>query len=144
MDVRWVAEVWIDPDWYAEQGAEEHMPSPGLPEIIPLVKDANLIGRSSPARGLNPEIECDLDIGVSRSHAELTTDGTRWWVEDLGSANGTFVGTAAQPLPTMPIPAGKIEIGRNQAIYVGAWTKIVVRPATPDDAAAFGGAENGS
>ncbi len=32
-----------------------------------------------------------LEPSVSRSHAELTLDGTTWSIRDLGSANGTYV-----------------------------------------------------
>src|SRR5665648_133010 len=31
--VRWVAEVWVDPDWYADQDSDEPCPSPGLPVV---------------------------------------------------------------------------------------------------------------
>ena len=50
-----------------------------------------LVGRASKSRDIHPDIDCGTDNGVSRRHAQLTTDGTRWWVEDLGSSNGTFV-----------------------------------------------------
>lgn len=137
--VEWVAELWIDPDWYAAQGSTDPLPSPGLPDIVPLVKDTNLIGRVSTSRNIYPEIDCELDTGCSRRHARLTTDGNRWWIEDLESANGTFVGAAAGPLPAMPIPRGKVELAPDQRIYVGAWTRIVVRHATDDEKAAFEG-----
>lgn len=136
--VEWIAELWIDPDWYAAQGSPDPMPSPGLPDIVPLVKSEHLIGRVSHSRGIFPEIDCELDTGCSRRHAMLSTDGSRWWIEDLGSANGTFVGAAAGPLPAMPIPQGRVELGSGQRIYLGAWTRIVVRRATADETEAFG------
>ncbi|MFZ1412487.1 MAG: FHA domain-containing protein [Micropruina sp.] len=132
-----MAEVWIDPDWYATQGSPEPLPSPGLPDVVPLFGQSALIGRLSLSRKIEPEIDCELDNGCSRKHAQLTTDGTRWWIEDLESANGTFVGSAAGPLPAMPIPRGRVEISSGQRIYVGAWTRIVVRRATPDERQAF-------
>ena len=135
--VEWVAELWIDPDWYAAQGSSDPMPSPSLPDIAPLVKENNLIGRVSHSRGIFPDIDCELDSGCSRRHAMLTTDGNRWWIEDLDSANGTFVGAAAGPLPAMPIPQGRVELNPGQRIYVGAWTRIVVRKATEDEKVAF-------
>ncbi len=137
--VEWVAELWIDPDWYAAQGSTDPLPSPGLPDIVPLVKQSNLIGRISRSRNIFPEIDCELDNGTSRRHARLSTDGSRWWIEDLDSANGTFVGSAAGPLPAMPIPRGRTELGPDQRIYVGAWTRIVIRRATGDEQAAFAG-----
>jgi hypothetical protein len=47
--------------------------------------ETSLIGRSP---------ECDIfldDVTVSRKHAELTHEGDRWTIRDLGSLNGTFV-----------------------------------------------------
>jgi len=137
--VEWVAELWIDPDWYAAQGSSDPLPSPGLPDIVPLVKENNLIGRVSHSRGIFPDVDCELDTGCSRRHAMLTTDGQRWWIEDLDSANGTFVGAAAGPLPAMPIPRGRVELTPGQRIYVGAWTRIVVRRATDDEAEVLAG-----
>jgi pSer/pThr/pTyr-binding forkhead associated (FHA) protein len=40
---------------------------------------------------------CDVTLGhdtVSRRHAELTMDGDRWTILDLGSTNGTWLGSA--------------------------------------------------
>jgi FHA domain len=102
----WVAEVWIDPAWYEAQESPDPLPSAGLPEIVPLRATSVLVGRRSKSRNIQPEIDCDPDTGVSRRQCQLTTDGTRWWVEDLDSANGTFVGSAAGALPDDPIPVG--------------------------------------
>ena len=30
----WVVEIWVDPDWYAEQGSDDPCPSPGLPVVL--------------------------------------------------------------------------------------------------------------
>ena len=132
--IEWVAEIWIDPDWHAEQHSDEPCPSPGLPVVVPLGAQSLLIGRTSRSRNIHPEIECSADIGVSRRHAQLTTDGQRWWVEDLQSSNGTYVGTASAALPTDPLPTGqRRELAQDDRIYVGAWTCIVVRRATPEE-----------
>ena len=135
--LEWVAEIWVDPDWYAVQEAEEPMPSPGLPAVVGLTSRSLLIGRVSPSRNIHPDIDCTTDTGVSRRHAQLTTDGQRWFVEDLGSSNGTFVGPASGPLPEDPIAVGpRTELDNDDRIYVGAWTRIVVRAATDDEKAA--------
>ena len=127
----YVAEIWIDPDWYEVQETDEPMPSVALPATVVLGVD-NLIGRGSVSRNIHPEVDCGIDSGVSRRQARLSTDSTRWYVEDLGSANGTFVGPAAGPLPTTPIQ-GRYELGPDDRIYVGAWTRIVVRKASKDE-----------
>jgi len=81
---------------------------------------------------------CDLivrDERASRRHAELTPDGGgRWRLEDLGSANGTFVAGAVDPLPTTPIEVGvKHEVGADDRIYLGSWTRLVIRKAAPGE-----------
>jgi hypothetical protein len=127
----WVAEIWIDPDWYVDQKSTDPLPSPGLPRVVRLQNTSVLIGRASRSRNITPDIDLSSDDGISRRHAQLTTDGTRWWIEDLGSSNGTYVGGNVGALPTTPLPPGqKQEISADDRIYVGAWTRIVVRRAT--------------
>jgi len=134
--VEWVAEVWVDPDWYAGQESDEACPSPGLPAVVPLRAQSLLIGRRSVSRNIHPDIECASDVGVSRRQAQLTTDGQRWWVEDLQSSNGTYVGAASGPLPEDALPPGqRRELAEDDRIYLGAWTRIVVRRATPEEQA---------
>lgn len=129
--LEWVVEVWVDPAWYEIQVSDEPCPSPGLPVVVPLRVRSVLVGRTSRSRAINPEVDCTPDIGVSRRHAQLTTDGTRWWVEDLQSSNGTYVGTDSGPLPTRPLtPGTRQELSEGDRVYVGAWTRLVVRRAT--------------
>lgn len=132
----WVAEVWIDPDWYAVQNSPDPLPSAGLPDVVVLRHRSVLVGRTSRSRSITPEIDCESDTGVSRRQAQLTTDGTRWFVEDLDSANGTYVAPASGPLPTRPItPGQRVELDPDDRVYLGAWTRIVVRPATEEEKA---------
>jgi hypothetical protein len=131
----WVAEIWIDPDWYADQESTDPLPSPGLPQVVPLRNTSILIGRASRSRNITPDIDLSSDTGISRRHAQLTTDGSRWWVEDLGSSNGTYVGGALDALPKTPVAAGqKQEVRTGDRIYLGAWTRLVVRKAAPGEA----------
>ena len=132
----WVVERWVDPDWYAVQQSDDPCPSPGLPVVIPLTEKSVLIGRPSRSRGIAPEVDCGDDTGVSRRQAQLTTDGQRWWVEDLESSNGTYVAPAAGPLPEDPIVTGqRQELKPDDRVYVGAWTRLVVRRSTPEEQA---------
>ncbi len=105
----WVAEIWIDPDWYADQKSTDPLPSPGLPVVVPLKHQSILIGRASRSRNITPDIDLSSDSGISRRHAQLTTDGKRWFVEDLGSSNGTYVAGSVDALPTEAIPQGQEE-----------------------------------
>ena len=134
--VEWVAEVWVDPDWYASQDVTDPCPSAGMPLVVPILERTVLIGRVSTSRNIHPQVDLSADNGVSRRHAQLNSDGQRWWVEDLQSANGTFVGAAGAPLPATPIPVGqRVELADDDRIFVGAWTRVVVRRATPEEAA---------
>lgn len=130
----WVAEVWIDPDWYAEQDSSDPLPSAGVPAVVPLKATSILVGRASRSRNIHPDIDLGTDSGISRRHCQLTTDGKRWWVEDLGSSNGTYVGATGAPLPEQPVPPGeKRELGPDDRVYLGAWTRIVIRRAAPGE-----------
>ncbi len=128
---RWVAEIWIDPEWYRIQQAPEQLPSPGQPIIKALRLPRIIIGRAS--ADARPELDCNGDTGVSRRQAALTTDGVRWFVEDLGSSNGTYLGRIDRPLPIDPLTR-RTELGHHDRIYVGSWTRIVVRPALLQEA----------
>ena len=50
---------------------------------------------------------------VSSRHARLRWDGAGWWLEDLGSTNGTFVnGERMAPLMPQRVPLGaQIQLG---------------------------------
>lgn len=129
---RWVAEVWVDPEWFRLQQSPDQLPSPGVPRVMGLRGTRVLIGRPSPDQPM-PDIDCVTDSGVSRRQAQLISDGIRWFLEDLGSSNGTFVGQVDRPLPTQPI-RGRVEVSPHDRIYVGSWTRIVVRPALKQEA----------
>jgi hypothetical protein len=133
-DAAWVAEIWVDPDWYAHERPEDPMPSAGLPGLVTLRQRSLLVGRPSKSRGIRPDVDCGSDPGVSRRHCQLTTDGQRWWVEDLGSSNGTFVAPAGDPLPDNPLTQGvRKEIEEGDRVFIGAWTRLVIRKALPGE-----------
>ncbi len=64
--------------------------------------------RSETSFGAEPDNDVALgDPFISGHHARLRWDGAAWWVEDLGSRNGTFVG--GRPCPRripQQIPSG--------------------------------------
>jgi pSer/pThr/pTyr-binding forkhead associated (FHA) protein len=75
--------------------------------IVPLSSSAVLIGRS-------PACTLVLDDDYSSSrHARVFPHEGGWFVEDLGSTNGTFLGESRLTAPT-PLPTGTpVRIGRN-------------------------------
>lgn len=63
-------------------------------------------------RGNDAAIRLDDDY-VSTRHARVVSSGGQWYVEDLGSTNGTYIGS--QRL-TQPVPVGlgsQIRIGKT-------------------------------
>ena len=105
--VDWVAEVWVDPDWYAAQESDDPLPVAGAPGRRP-ARGEERAGRAPVREPQHPPGDrLHRRPGVSRRQAQLTTDGKRWWVEDLQSSNGTYVGPASGPLPTDPVPPGQ-------------------------------------
>ena len=119
------------------QESDDPCPSPGLPTVVPLT-GAQPAGRPGLAAAATstPRSTAATTPASAAGTAQLTTDGQRWWVEDLQSSNGTYVGAAAGPLPEDPItPASARNSNPDDRIYVGAWTRLVVRKATPEEQA---------
>lgn len=66
-----------------------------------------LVGRKDNQRGIYPDVDLGLDggydAGVSRRHALIVSQGNNYVLEDLASANGTFVNGRRVP-PNVPTP----------------------------------------
>ncbi|MCL5036589.1 MAG: FHA domain-containing protein [Chloroflexi bacterium] len=62
--------------------------------VFPLISDTNLLGRKSLADGIYPEVdlnEIDPACFTSRKHASILFRGGKFYFEDLGSSNGSFI-----------------------------------------------------
>ncbi|MBC7931093.1 MAG: FHA domain-containing protein [Rubrivivax sp.] len=69
---------------------------------FPLCEDESHIGRWDADGGIFPDVDLDSDdpeAKVSRRHARITHRGEKYYVEDLGSTNGTFVNRGRRLLP---------------------------------------------
>ncbi len=66
---------------------------------------------SSIGRGLDNTVSLD-DEFLSANHALLTWRENRWWLEDLGSTNGTFLNGARIGRPVPIAPGDLIALGR--------------------------------
>ncbi|GAA4113702.1 hypothetical protein GCM10022415_09170 [Knoellia locipacati] len=126
----WVAEVWVDPQWYECQSSPDRLPAFGPPTVVRLQGSQVLIGRHSEVKAVAPQIDCEGDAGVSRRHAQLTRHGLGWVVEDLGSANGTYVSSTIGEIPDDPIAAGH-SVESGHVLYLGSWTRIVLKREAP-------------
>lgn len=80
---------------------------PLLGTTLPLTSSAILIGRA-------PSCTLVLDDDYSSSrHARLYPENGQWFVEDLGSTNGTFLGQTRVDHP-MPVPPGaEVRVGTS-------------------------------
>ena len=63
-------------------------------------------------RGNDAAIRLDDDY-VSTRHARIATSGDQWFVEDLGSTNGTYIGTARITQPTTLTLGTQVRVGKT-------------------------------
>ncbi len=77
-----------------------------------------LLGRRDPMRGIFPDLDLTADggieKGVSRRHARIIQKGGKVFIEDVGSANGTFLNDQ-RLMPYLPYPlrdGDRIRIGQ--------------------------------
>lgn len=75
------------------------------------------------------------DPCVSRSHVEIKFDGERWWVRDLGSANGTYMDGLR--IESLPLPEkAELELGKGGpvvSIEVERPSRIEELPSRKED-----------
>ena len=91
---------------------------------FPLTGPQMRIGRISPSRGFEPEIDLTgppADPGVSRLHAVLIPepDGA-WAILDPGSENGTHVNDVEIPTDQ------RVRLRDGDRIHLGAWTVLTM------------------
>ena len=60
---------------------------------------------------------CIPDAFASRLHAEIREEGDAYWLQDLGSANGTRYNNGAVTMPIPLISGGEIQIGETVIIF---------------------------
>jgi pSer/pThr/pTyr-binding forkhead associated (FHA) protein len=99
--------------------AKAAKPRRGDPRVVVIVEGGNS-GEEVPldgaplliGRGNDAAIRLDDDY-VSTRHARIGHSGDQWFVEDLGSTNGTYVGTSRITQPTAISLGTKIRIGKT-------------------------------
>lgn len=81
-----------------------------------------LLGREDAAHGIFPDLDLSMDggleKGVSRRHAKIVYQGGEFYIEDVGSANGTFLNDRRlTPYLPYPLKAGDtIQLGELRLV----------------------------
>ncbi len=60
---------------------------------------------------------CIPDAFASRLHAEIRKEGDAFWLQDLGSANGTRYNGSLVTMPIPLLPGGEIQIGETTIVF---------------------------
>jgi pSer/pThr/pTyr-binding forkhead associated (FHA) protein len=115
--MRWVVRgLNVDRTPEAARSESRAGPSPARPSMLMVQADGQkprsvrLDGSTTIGRG----VECELrleDTFVSQQHARIFDRSGDWYVEDLGSTNGTFVNEQKLVAPAMLTPGDKIRVG---------------------------------
>ena len=116
--------LWADLRTQAEILASRKVPPVRLiieyPEAIPALLNFNV---AEITLGRDPACECSLhDETVSTHHARLVYHHAQWWLEDLGSKNGTRLNDELLTGPTVVISGDKIQCGHTPL-------KILINPS---------------
>jgi pSer/pThr/pTyr-binding forkhead associated (FHA) protein len=77
------------------------------PPSVDLVPPETVIGRDASCHVTIP------DASVSHRHARVYHSDGEWYVEDLGSTNGTFVNDRPLTRPVVLRPGDTVSIGRS-------------------------------
>ncbi|MCA9581217.1 MAG: GGDEF domain-containing protein [Myxococcales bacterium] len=85
-------------------------PTPG--RVITADGDELIIGRGNK---VNARID---DTGLSRRHARLYRQGDLWYVEDMGSTNGTWIAGAPVNSPTVVQDGDRVLVGQSTLLRV--------------------------
>jgi pSer/pThr/pTyr-binding forkhead associated (FHA) protein len=89
-----------------------------LSASFPIVKDVTTIGRPDSSTQNYPDVEVEIDDGVSRKHAEIRWQDDGYYLVDVGSTNGTILNGEMLPPqhPTLLTHGDRIRIGERTEI----------------------------
>lgn len=74
---------------------------------FPITEDEALIGRWDPECGSYPQVDLsdeDTEAKISRKHARILRQNGEYFLEDLGSRNGTYLNRVLKLTPHHPEP----------------------------------------
>lgn len=93
------------------------------------IRDNALIGREDPEEDIRPEVDLSADDAVSRRHARIYRRGGQFFIQELGSTNGTCLnGEWVIPGRDEPLKTGDIillgEASELQVLAVSFGTEL--------------------
>ena len=102
----------------------------GNEKIFDKPAESVIIGR--PRHGVQVDIDLTPDLRVSRPHARISVAGGDYWIEDLGSANGTEVdGQPIKGVGKVRLEPGQQLAGVRHPLRVDPQERVDVRPDQP-------------
>ena len=116
----WEVSITVDPTLKVEGSPEA--PADFEPTVAALRAGSNLVGRTSPRRGIHPEVALDHDDAVSHRHAlfEVHADGMLT-LRDIGSSNGISVnGKEIAQL-------NGVQVNDGDQVTLGHWTRLLIK-----------------
>ncbi len=93
---------------------------PNPPKIFESESDSVILGRR-PKPGQHIDLDLTPDSYVSKRHAHITFENGEYWIEDLGSGNGTWVDGQKITVKALLTPESKVRVG---------WTNIEIEMET--------------
>ena len=93
---------------------------PNPPKNFESESDSVILGRR-PKPGQHIDLDLTPDSYVSKRHAHITFENGEYWIEDLGSGNGTWVDGQKITIKTQLTPQSKVRVG---------WTNIEIEMET--------------
>ena len=101
----------------------------GTSTLVPLTRPQFILGRSATVELSYPD-----DISLSRQHLSFTGAGNEWWVEDLGSKNGSFLNGRKLETRSRFQPGDRVSAGRlTMSFSVPAGEEQTVLFVEPDE-----------
>ncbi|MCX6001359.1 MAG: FHA domain-containing protein [Chloroflexi bacterium] len=92
-----------------------------------VIKEYTTIGRSDSVKNITPDIDLtpyDIDRSISRPHARILSKGSKYFIEDIKSANGTTINNGPPLSPAVPV-----ELRNNDEIRITDVTmKFILSP----------------
>ncbi len=69
-------------------------------------------------RAIENDLALNMDPMVSARHARIVREGQHYWLEDLGSRNGTFIGDKRLAERTLIAPGATFTVGRTMLEFM--------------------------